>query len=157
MSSVEAAICHCVAAIVSQFAHDLVATDRDRNDLITPAVRDEDTWFPHPLIRQRPSAREGDDAAEEVTICEPEPQRHACPGREAADCNAPGIDSATCESALKRSVNEPDIGLPESPRRSGRCRCEDDQPWEVPSSSKRVETSGRAAAAGTVERDEERG
>ena len=121
MSSVEAAICHCVAAIVSQFAHDLVATDRDRNDLITPAVRDEDTWFPHPLIRQRPSAREGDDAAEEVTICEPEPQRHACPGREAADCNAPGIDAAACESLLQRTVDEIDVGVSERPRRSGCC------------------------------------
>jgi hypothetical protein len=109
------------------------------------------------VIRPRSPAREDDHTAEEVTICEPEPQRHACPGREAADCNAPGVDSATCESALKRSVNEPDIGLPEGPRRSGRCWCEDDQPWEVPSSSKRVETSRRAAAARPVERNEERG
>lgn len=157
MTSVEPAIGHSIIASAPQLTHDLVATERDRNDLIPRAVRDEDPWLPHAVIRPRSPAREDDHTAEEVTICEPEPQRHACPGREAAHCNTPGIDSATCESALKRSVNEPDIDLPESPRRSGRCRCEDDQPWEVPSSSKRVETSRRAAAARSVERNEERG
>jgi hypothetical protein len=157
VTSVEPAIGHSIIAIAPQLTHDRVATERDRNDLIPHAVRDEDTWLPDAVIRQRSPAREDDHTAEEVTICEPEPQRHACPGREAADCNAPGIDSATCESALKRSVNEPDIGLPESPRRSGRRWRDDHEPWDVPGASERVETSGRAPAARPVERDEEGG
>jgi hypothetical protein len=157
VASAEPPIRDSIASITSQLAHDLVAAKCDWNDPITPAVRDEDTWLPYSLVWERAAARKRNHASEEVTICEPEPQRHACPGREAADCNAPGIDSATCERALERSVNEPDITVPESPRRSGRSRCEDDQPWKVPSSSKRVETSGRAAAARPVERNEERG
>jgi hypothetical protein len=80
--------------------HDLVATERDRNDLIPRAVRDKDTWLPYSLVWERPAARERDHAAEEVAVRKPKPQRHACSGREAADRYAPGIDSATRESVL---------------------------------------------------------
>jgi hypothetical protein len=54
-------------------------------------------------------------------------------------------------------VDETDVGLVERPSRSGRRRRDDYEPGEVPSASERVETSRRAAAARTVERDEERG
>jgi hypothetical protein len=98
VTSVEAPISHSIAAYAAQLTHDFVAAERDRNDVISRAVRDEDSRRAHAPIWQRPATRKSDYSAEEITVCEPEPQRHAGPGREAAYGHAPGIHSAAGES-----------------------------------------------------------